>query len=233
MVGWDFSSLDGRVEADHTPWDFDTEARTALESATHAVDVGTGGGERLITHLQAITKRPHIVATEGWADNLPIARAALEPHGVEVLRYDPEFGDEMPLDDASIDLLLNRHEAVDAAEFARVVRPGGRLLTQQVAGDDAHELRAWFGGDAAYPEVTAPNIVAQLEQCGFTIDQVDDWTGVLRFRDVATLVEYMALVPWDVEDFDIDEAADALRALAEIRPIGISQRRFRIIATRR
>ncbi|WP_040166656.1 class I SAM-dependent methyltransferase [Microbacterium gorillae] len=232
MTGWDFGKLDGRLDADDPPWDFDAEVRAALRDATEAVDVGTGGGERLIAHLVAVgDDRGRVRATEGWPENVPVARANLASHGIEVLAYDPEAGERFPLPDASVDLLIARHEAVDAPEFARVLRPGGRLLTQQVDGRDAQELREWFGGESLYPEVELGAMTADLAAAGFVIDAADDWTGRIRFRDVGTLVEYIAMVPWDVPDFSIAEAADQLHRLAEIRPIEVTQRRFRITAT--
>jgi len=233
MSGWDFAAFDGRLDADDPPWDFDDEVRAALRSSKNAVDVGTGGGERLLTHLAAIGDRHGtIIATEGWEDNQPLARDALAPHGIEVLSYDPECGERLPLPNASQDLLLNRHEAVDAGEFARVLRPGGRLLTQQVDGRDGEQLRAWFGGDGLYDHVTLDNLTAELSTAGFRIDRADDWIGRMRFRDIGTLVEYLAMVPWDVPDFEVRDHEDQLHALAALRPIEITQRRFRIIATR-
>lgn len=227
------SSTDARITVETTPWDFDREVRDALRTATDAVDVGTGDGERLVAHLAAIgDDRPHLLATEGWPENVPVATAALAGASVPVLEYDPEFGDVFPLPDAAVDLLVTRHEAVDAAEFARVLRPGGRLITEQVDGDDAPELREWFGGEALYPEITLANIRATLERAGFRIDQADDATMTQRFRDVPTLVEYLAKAPWEVADFDVREHAAVLRDLADRRPIDVSRRRFHIIATK-
>ncbi|WP_433676494.1 class I SAM-dependent methyltransferase [Microbacterium gorillae] len=233
MSGWDFAALDGRLESEDPPWDFDDEVRDALRASEHAVDIGTGGGERLLTHLAAIGDQHGVVtATEGWEDNQPIARAALTPHGIDVLAYDPELRERLPLPDASQDLVLNRHEAVDAAEIARVLRPGGRLFTQQVDGRDGERLREWFGGAGLYDHVTMENLTAEIADAGFRIDRADDWIGAMRFRDIGTLVEYLAMVPWDVPDFDVHEHEEQLHALAAMRPIEIPQRRFRIIATR-
>lgn len=233
MRGWDFSVLDGRLSTDDPPWDFAGTVRTALITASTAVDVGTGGGEVLGDLVATLgDARPRLWATEGWPPNQPIARERLEPLGVTVLDYDPEVGGRMPLDDESMGLVIVRHEAIDAAEFARVLRPGGVLLTQQVDGRDAEELRAWFGGESLFDTVTLPHTAAVLADAGLTIEEAEEWTGEMRFRDVATLVEYIAMVPWDVPDFEVRHHADALRTLADRRPIVMSQRRFRIRAVK-
>ncbi len=233
MRGWDFSVLGERLTADDPPWDFASAVRAALTDASTAVDVGTGGGEVLAEHIAALRGASvQLSATEGWPANLPIARERLEPLGVAVLDYDPETGGRMPLDDDSTDLIIVRHEAIDAAEFARVLRPGGVLLTQQVDGRDAEELRAWFGGESLFDAVTLPHTAALLVDAGLIVEEAEDWTGEMRFRDVATLVEYMAMVPWDVPDFEVRDHGDALRSLADRRPIIVSQRRFHIRAVK-
>lgn len=103
MTGWDFSRLDGRLRADAPPWDFEADCRTALGASRTAADLGTGGGERLLALLAALPpetapaepgqQRRTVTATEGWEPNLPVARAALAPAGVEVLAYDSEAGE--------------------------------------------------------------------------------------------------------------------------------------------
>lgn len=50
--------------------------------------------------------------------------------------------------------MLDRHEAYVAAEVLRVMRPGGRFLTQQVDGRNFPETQAIFGGQSNYPDIT-------------------------------------------------------------------------------
>ena len=48
MTGWDFGPLDGRLIADDPPWDFDQICLDELAESSSCLDMGTGGGERLI-----------------------------------------------------------------------------------------------------------------------------------------------------------------------------------------
>lgn len=233
MVGWDFSRLDGTMTADEPWWDFEEDCRAEMVRARRIVDLGTGGGERLLRLLggDGVSDR-RIVATEGWEPNVLVASEALSSSGVEVISYDAESGSEMPFASDSIDLVKCRHETIDAREIARALAPDGRLLMQQVDGHDAEEIHAWFDEPFEYSHVTAGHYVDELESAGLRIDQVDNWRGTMEFKDAAALVTYLALVPWDAPHFTVDAHADQLAALDADRPIRVTQRRFRVYATK-
>jgi len=88
VTGWDFTELSREMSEEASPWSYHSEARQRLLNSSHVLDMGTGGGEVLLTLADALPD--DTVATEGWPPNVPIATAALAPHGVEVLFYDAE-----------------------------------------------------------------------------------------------------------------------------------------------
>lgn len=219
--GWDFSSLDKRMEQDAPPWDLDAEYRRELAQAGSVLDMGTGGGEHLLTFADLLPR--DVVATEGWQPNVAVAREALEPQGVRVVEWSsPERSDApaiMPFEDERFDLVLNRHEAYDATEVARVLAPGGAVITQQVGGDETRELSEAFAHVRQQPQVQYLPFRAALEGAGLSIEASGELTGQYRFRDVAALVAYLQLVPWDVpDDFSVDRYSEQLMALHERGP---------------
>ncbi|MGO2933640.1 class I SAM-dependent methyltransferase [Microbacterium sp.] len=237
MVGWDFSRLDERWTVDEPWWDFENDCVEAMRATRKGIlDLGTGGGERLSSLVRSIRGAreplPRIWATEGWAPNVPIARERLASWSIPVLQYDTDAGEFLPIPERSLGLVMARHESYDASEVARVLAPGGRLLTQQVDGFDAPEIHKWFGSDFSYPDVTADVYVQRLRNAGMRIDQVDQWEGQMRFADTAALVTYIGLVPWDAPGFSIEAHAQRLIDLEASAPIVVTQRRFRIYATR-
>lgn len=232
MLGWDFSALDGRLIADDPPWDFREMCVEAMAAQSRTLDMGTGGGEFLLTLMEHLgTRRPaHMSATEGWEPNVLLSRKRLEPFGIEVVGYDSEVDESMPFEADSFDVVVARHESYDADEVARVLRQGGLFLTQQVHGRDAEELRTWFGGHTAYPDATLEHHVAAAQEAGLAIEAQQEWSGHMHFSDAQTLVEYMALVPWDVPGFRVAEHLDTMVDLDAIRPIVVTQGRFCIAA---
>jgi SAM-dependent methyltransferase len=229
--GWDFSDLAAMVETEQPPWSYDDLAREALRASRAALDLGTGGGEWLLGVRDAWPSAMH--ATEGWPPNLPVATAALAAHGVEVRAYDGEAGDPLPYDDASVDLVLARHEAYGEDEVRRVLRPGGRLLTQQVDGHEMDDLAGWFGGGAPYPEVTLAALARRALAAGLVVDRAEDWSGVIRFADVTAMLGYLSRMPWQLpEAFTVDAHADTLLALHRAGPVVATVRRFLLDARR-
>ncbi len=213
FAGWDFAYLDGRMIEEETPWDYMERAAALMDTAATAVDLDTGGGERLLV------LRPHwpprLLATEEYPPNLALARQRLEPLGVQVIPVHLTDDDPMPFADAEFDLILNRHAAFNPAEVARCLSPHGTFLTQQVHGLYAWDLIAAFDATPEWPDATPAKYVPQLQAAGLTITDVQEWQGVLRFTDVAALVYYLKAVPWTVPGFSVSTHQRHLFALQE------------------
>ena len=239
-VGWDFSAVGDRMVEPQPPWDFDGLSIDALAATDSAVDMGTGGGEQLIRLVEALrargADRPALVATEGWPPNVPVATANLAPYGILVRVHDPDTGARMPLGDESLSLVLNRHEAYSPTEVNRVLRPGGRFLTQQVGSLDARETADWFGARPK-AEWTLERASTALQDAGLTVAAADDFVGAYRFDSVTTLLRYFALVPWDLpEGFTVAGQLSALSALHRAAeagtPIELTLHRWYLLALR-
>jgi SAM-dependent methyltransferase len=225
-TGWDFSRFGDRLAGDAPPWSYADLARDCLPRATAVLDVGTGGGEVLRSLADDLPV--DTVATEGWAPNIPVAREALAPHGIDVVAYDAETDARMPFPDARFDLVLDRHEAYDADEIVRVLRRSGRFLTQQVDGDDLADLNELLGGGpTAYPHVRLDRFRPDAESAGFAVELAEAWSGDLRIADVDTLVGYLAMTPWTVEGLTVESRAETLLRLhRDGLPPSFTQHRF-------
>jgi len=234
--GWDFSALAEVMSEDETPWDLDAEYRQALAEATGVLDMGTGGGEHLLRYADLLPS--DTVATEGWAPNIPVARQALGAIGVPVVEFGaPDTApdsERMPFPDGRFDLVLNRHESYSPREVARVLAPGGALLTQQVGSGELSELHALMDWAPTDLDVTFERFASEAEDAGLVLERADRFDGRYRFADVRALIRYLNQVPWDApDDFTVDRYADALlhlHAAADGEPVELGMRRFRLLA---
>jgi len=200
--GWDFSHLDGRMIEGQAPWSYTTRASELMRESSSVIDLGTGGGERLLK------LRPYwpakVVVTEDYLPNFRLATERLSPLGVRVV--DVELADEvpMPFGDSEFDLVLNRHSGFNARDVARILASGGAFLTQQVHGLWAHDLLAAFDAKPQWPDSTLDKYVPQLRAAGLAITDTKEWIGKLSFTDVGAIVYYLKAVPWLVPGFSVE-----------------------------
>ena len=236
--GWDFADLADRMTESQVPWNLSAAYRVALADARGVLDMGTSGGEFLRSFEDALP--PDTTATEGWHPNVAFAREALAPLAVEVFEYtapDEDVGSvDMPFSDNRFDLVLNRHESFSPRELARVLVEKGQFITQQVGGDEAHELETWLGHHDELPHVNLVTMRRNLETAGFQVVEGAEHEGAYKFRDVAALVAYLQLVPWETpDDFTVDRYADQLLALHRETaggPVQLTRKRFWLRAVR-
>lgn len=211
IAGWKFPHLEGRVFEEDTPWSYMDRAQTLMRGAEAVLDLDTGGGERLLE------MRPYwpakVVATEGYAPNLKLARERLEPFGVKVIDYWMEQDSLLPFADDEFDLTIIRHSGFNTDELARVLKPGGTFYTQQVHGHHLHDLLAAFDAPIPWPDANPEFYLPRLEFSGFAIVACQDWTGTMCFNDVGAIVYYLHTVPWMVKGFSVATHLDYLLKL--------------------
>jgi SAM-dependent methyltransferase len=109
--------------------------------------------------------------------------------------------------------VLSRHEALDPSEVARVLRPGGRLLTQQVIHDYWHELAEWFPDYVSFSDHFIDYQRAAIE-AGLVVEDARRRYHQVRFRELGPLVYHLVAAPWMVPEFGIETHGDGLEQLA-------------------
>jgi SAM-dependent methyltransferase len=234
--GWDFSFLAGRIGDTPLPWNYIELAQEAVAQARTVLDLDTGGGETLAEVLGSVPDSAGssrtVIATEPYPPNLHVAAKLLAPLGVDV-RPRTDF---MPVEDGSADLVLNRHGALDAAEIARVLLPGGRLLTQQIGPENDAELNAALNAPPPNYGTPAAALAQELKLAGLIVDEVRTATSQVTFGDIGAVVYQLRMVTWQIPDFDVRSYDSRLRALdARIRrdgPLPVHNRRVLVRAHR-
>ncbi|HET7627664.1 MAG TPA: methyltransferase domain-containing protein [Bacillales bacterium] len=232
--GWDFSFLTetDRVQSGMLPWSYGSIVSASLPKANSMLDMGTGGGE-FLSKLRPLPAR--VCATEGYAPNVPIAKGWLEPLGVEVFQvYEDE---KLPFEDDPFDLIINRHESYSAAEVRRVLEDGGTFITQQVGGNDCHDINERLGApfNDEFIHWNLEYAVNELKDHGFRVVDFQKHSPVQRFYDIGALVYYLKAIPWQipggfkVEDY-LEKLYDIHLSIKEHGYFEVRQNRFIIQA---
>jgi SAM-dependent methyltransferase len=192
--GWDWSRLEGRQLTEALPWDYGEIARSALRPETRLLDMGTGGGEFLLSPGHP---PKNCSVTEGYAPNLRLCEERLAPLGVTVRGIGES--DRIPYGDAEFDLVLNRHESFDAEEVFRVLKPDGSFITQQVGcWNNRALIEALLPGQKTlFPGHDLEGARKKLECAGFIIERAEESFPLARFMDIGAVVYYAKIIEWE------------------------------------
>ena len=213
FTGWDFNWLDGRLIQQDTPWDYPSLVKKHLKTASSLLDMGTGGGE-LLASLTPLPTDCH--ATESYPPNQAIAHNRLTPLGITV--HPLQEGAPLPFEDARFDLVINRHNSYNPAEVLRVLKPGGRFITQQVGGLNNLELNQVLEDKLSFPFMNwcLSNALIGLYETGFVVDDAQTAALTSTFMDIGAILYYLRVIPWQVEGFSIETHHEKLISLHNV-----------------
>ncbi|MCW7946771.1 methyltransferase type 11 [Streptomyces hygroscopicus] len=213
--GWDFSWFEGRATEERPPWGYARRMAERLAHARAALDVQTGGGEVLAS---APLLPPLTVATEGWPPNVARATALLHPRGAVVVASPEDV--PLPFADAAFDLVTSRHPVRTYwQEIARVLRPGGTYLSQQVGPASAFEVVEYFLGPQPEEVRTArdPGLARdEAEAAGLEVVGLQEARLRMEFHDIGAVVHFLRKVIWMVPGFTVERYEPRLRSLHEL-----------------
>lgn len=206
--GWDFSHIDGRWESKTLPWDYREIVLSFLKSTDKLLDMGTGGGEFLLSfnHPFALTS-----VTEAYPPNLELCNKKLAPLGITVVQTYED--DKLSFENNSFAIVINRHESFDSAEVARILKKGGYFITQQVGGKNDFDLsqRLIKNFTPQFPMQTLENNTEALRKSGLEIEKAEEVFTPVRFFDVGALVYFAKIIEWEFPNFSVDNSLDSLR----------------------
>jgi SAM-dependent methyltransferase len=186
------------------PWKYLSRARQLASESKSVLDIGTGGGEKYSQILK--DSSVFAVATESWEENVPIAAKTLNDLGAQLVQTPVHI---LPFVNGGFDLVLSRHQSFNPSEIARVLKPGGHFLTQQVHGENWKELRRFFPrmGD---PKAEVEQYQRGFHQDGLTIIQAQVHKTRVAFRNIGEIAYILTVTPWTVPGFDIKKDVEAL-----------------------
>jgi SAM-dependent methyltransferase len=205
LDGWDFSWFDGRATEQRPSWGYASLVADRLGQADVALDVQTGGGEVYAwAAAHAIRRSRLLVAVEQWQPKVAAQRV---DHVVEAAG--------LPFRDNAFDLVVSRHPVgTDWAGTARVLRPGGVFLSQQIGAGTNRELSEAMLGPLPPAERQHPEqIAASARAAGFEVLQVRGERLRAEYYDIAAVAHFLRKVVWTVPGFTIEKYRPQLRAV--------------------
>jgi SAM-dependent methyltransferase len=207
LKGWDFSCLSGRWDCPNPPWDYRMIIKSYLKDADTLFDMGTGGGEFLLTIGHPYEKT---YATEAYEPNFELCKKELLPLGITVLSTFTD--DKLPFEDNFFDFIINRHESFDLSEVNRILKHGGYFITQQVDGQNCYELASVLNDKpvADNPSHTIESYENNLIQLGFQVITKDEAKLLNKFFDIGAIIFYAKACVWEIPKFSVATHFDKL-----------------------
>ncbi|QYR21991.1 class I SAM-dependent methyltransferase [Paenibacillus sp. sptzw28] len=232
LNGWDFSRIKCRSEG--VSWNFYAEVTKRCRSTDVLLDIGTGGGEALLSIADAARLLIGIDQSDGMigtaADNL--SKSLRE--NVRFVRMEAE---KLEFPDRFFNIISCRHSPFNAKETARVLADDGVFLTQQVSeGDKANIKRAFGRGQGGgIPSGTLRNrLIQELSEAGFTDIQSFEYNAAEYYRsyeDLIFLLKHTPTIPGFGEDeADLQRLAAFIEGNQSEKGIETNSERFMIIA---
>ncbi len=231
--GWDFSHIEGRYRSyeDELPWDYVETVKKYLSDSKRLLDIDTGGGEVLLSfeHPYKMTS-----ATEGYLPNAELCKERLLPRGID-FRFANDHMD-LPFENDTFDIVVNRHGAYDIAEIKRILKDGGIFITQQVGDKNDRELVKLLCPDAEFRfgVRNLQNELNSFKSNGFTIVEHGECLKPIEFYEVGALVWFARIIQWEFIDFSVDnnfaQLLNAHQIISEKGSVSGSVHRFMIVA---
>ncbi|MDR2568668.1 MAG: class I SAM-dependent methyltransferase [Oscillospiraceae bacterium] len=233
--GWDFSHLGGRWVESDPPWDYKAVVKSYLNDTDLLLDMGTGGGEVLLS-IDHPYKNTY--ATEAYEPNFELCKEKLSALGITVIQTynDEKRLDKLPFEHDFFDIIINRHESFDLSEVNRVLKRGGYFITQQVGNKNTCEFMQMLNDDFVFDRTshTTENYVDALSGLGFQIITTDEVKYPIKVYDVGALVFMAKIIVWEYPGFSVNshlkKLLDCQREIDEKGFLEATGHRFLIVA---
>jgi SAM-dependent methyltransferase len=188
--GWDFSRQ-STLRAP-VPFDYMDIVRSHLSENAAVLDVGTGGGEKFLSLASEIASGTGIDIDP---EMIRVAEKNRRAEGVTNVEFRLIEQLWQGIDPNAFDLLICRHAPIPFAEAARVLKSGGKLISQQVGHHNLMALQAAFDEDlnlGPTPEKTR----TLLQSEGFEIADYQEYDVEFTFQDLESLIfQLVAVAP--------------------------------------
>lgn len=231
-IGWDFSKV--KCTSEGLPRDFYNEVTKVCKKSDLLLDIGTGGGEAVLSIADCALLLVGIDHSSGMMETAAKNAANSGIPNVRFLQMDAEHLD---FPEYFFGVVSSRHSSFYANEIAKVLAPGGIFLTQQVSENDKINIKEAFGRGQAFGKKSGTlknQYIMELEEAGFTDIQAYEGNVTEYYEtpeDLLFLLKHTPIIPnFGHTESDLQVLQQFIKDNQTDKGIKTNSARFMIIA---
>lgn len=148
---WDFSDIKCITER-ITNWDYIGEIRKNTDEHALCLDLGTGGGERVLKEYPNVGM---IIATDFSKEMIKTAKNNAKKYPERNIKFVEMNSLEMKFPEGTFDLVSARHTIINAKQIYDCLRDDGTLVIEGVDQKDCWDIKEIFKKGQAYKDSMA------------------------------------------------------------------------------
>jgi SAM-dependent methyltransferase len=195
LNGWNFSKV--KAIAEGVTWQFYDEVTQRCKKTDIVLDIGTGGGEALLSIAHTSLLLVGVDLSDGM---IQTASHNLEISNKTNVRFFQMDAENLSFPEGFFNVVTCRHSPFNAIEIAKVLVKDGIFLTQQVSENDKLNLTQAFGrGQNTDLDGTLKyRYVEELNKAGFSDVQSFEYEATEYFEtyeDLVFLLKHTPIIP--------------------------------------
>ena len=230
--GWDFSRL--RCVVEGKEWNFYDEVKKKGGERLRLLDIGTGGGEKVLQIANYFQDITGIDVSEGMISTARKNLAISGFHNVEFVVMD---AGHLQFPDQTFDVVSCRHSDFNPSEVYRILKKDGVFLTQQVSETDKFNIKQIFGRGQAFglaDGAAQDAYVLALKNAGFLkVGSLENNATEYyeRLEDLIFLLKHTPIIPgFGKEIFDFEKLDQFIKENVSVKGIKTNSKRYMLVA---
>ena len=195
---WDFSKFEIETES-LTKWDLYEELRKYATPDSRILDLGTGGGEKVLEYFPDCRE---ILGTDFSEGMIETAKKNLLASGRKNISFRLMDNLAMDVPDDYYDIVVARNTVTDPKQIYKCLKTGGYLLIHGVDRDDCWNLKLLFGRGQGFHDKKSMSLTdyENVISAGFKDAELIPLHEREYFKDEKTFREFLKKVPI-IDDF--------------------------------
>lgn len=196
LNGWDFSKV--KCISEGVKWSLYSEVTQKCKKSDILLDIGTGGGEVLLTIAEFALLLVGVDHSNGM---IQTANHNLETSNTTNVRFLQMDAQNLEFPQSFFNVVSCRHSPFYAKQVSKILVKDGVFLTQQVSESDKLNIKQAFGRGQDFRTdegILKERYISELAEAGFTDIQSSEYNAVeyyATYEDLVFLLKYTPIIP--------------------------------------